>query len=166
VKAVKLLVIHGPNLDLLGHRDPVHYGSSSLSELDAHLVEAGRELGAEVLCRQSNLEGQLVEWLHEALPEGRGGPGTFDGVVMNPGGYAHTSVALRDAVTVAVEAGVPVVEVHLSNVHGRESFRQQLVTGAVASGVITGFGEASYLLGLEAAVRLARDNDYQETVRR
>lgn len=159
MKAVKLLVIHGPNLDLLGHRDPAHYGSTSLSELDTHLVEAGHEIGAEVSCRQSNLEGELVQWLHEALPEGRGGPGAFDAVVMNPGGYAHTSVALRDAVTLAVEAGVPVVEVHLSNVHGRESFRQQLVTGAVASGVITGFGDASYTLGLEAAVRLAKEND-------
>ena len=160
---MKILVIHGPNLDLLGHRDPAHYGSTSLSELDEHLESAGTKLGAEVTCRQSAREGVLVEWIHEAMPESHGGQGAFDAVVANPGGYAHTSVALRDAVTVAVEAGLPVVEVHLSNVHGRETFRQQLLTGAAASGVITGFGDTSYVLGLEAAVRLANRTTEEET---
>ncbi len=153
---MKLLVIHGPNLDLLGHREAVHYGSRSLSELNAHLNETADRLGCEIATRQSDLEGALVEWIHEALPARSGGQGAFDAVVMNPGGYAHTSVALRDAVTVAVEAGLPVVEVHLSNVHGREPFRHQLLTGAVCSGVITGLGEQSYVLGLEAAVQLAK----------
>ncbi|MDF1564906.1 MAG: 3-dehydroquinate dehydratase [Deltaproteobacteria bacterium] len=156
---MKLLVIHGPNLDLLGHRDPAQYGSETLAALDARLVEAGQARGVEVACRQSNLEGALVEWLHEALPASHGGEGAFDAVVVNPGGYAHTSVALRDAFSVAVEAGLPVVEVHLSNVHGREDFRQRLLTGAVASGVITGMGSASYLLGIEAALRLAEHTD-------
>ncbi len=153
---VKVLILHGPNLDLLGHRQPHLYGRQTLAEIDARLQALGAELSATVTCRQSNREGDLIEWLHEALPAERGGTGAFDAVVLNPAGLGHTSVALADAVEAAVEAGVPVVEVHLTNVHAREPERHRLRSGAKANGVIAGLGEESYTLGLRAALHLAQ----------
>ncbi|MCC7128857.1 MAG: type II 3-dehydroquinate dehydratase [Anaerolineae bacterium] len=135
-----ILVLHGPNLNLLGEREPEVYGAVSLVEIDRRLVEAGRTLGLEVRSFQSNSEGALIDALHEARRWAAG-------VVFNPGGYTHTSVALRDAVA-AIE--IPVVEVHLSNVQGRDAFRRESLIAPVCRGVIAGFGWRSYLLGLHA----------------
>src|ERR1043166_6776803 len=137
----RLLVLHGPNLNLLGTREPAVYGSVSLPEVDRALRQHGQRRGVVVDCRQSNLEGQLVTWLHGAEREG------FSGVVFNPGAFTHYSIALRDAVA-AIR--VPVVEVPLSNVHRREDFRRHSVIAATARGQISGFGPHSYVLGLEA----------------
>lgn len=137
---MKILVLHGPNLNLLGTREPEVYGSLTLGEIDARLVELGKSLGAEVTCRQSNHEGALIDTLHEART-------WADGVVFNPGGYTHTSVALRDAISAI---GIPVVEVHLSNMYAREEIRHHSLLSPVCRGKITGFGWNSYMLGIQA----------------
>lgn len=144
---MKLLILHGPNLNLLGTREPEVYGSMTLDDINSKLIELGRELGAEVTCLQSNHEGALIDALHEART-------WADGVVFNPGGYTHTSVALRDAVS-AIQ--IPVVEVHLSNVYAREEFRHTSMLSAVCKGKVTGFGWRSYALGLRALVDLLRE---------
>jgi 3-dehydroquinate dehydratase II len=138
---VKILVLHGPNLNLLGTREPGVYGRTTLAQVDAMLRDHARRGGHRVECRQSNHEGQLVDWLQAAQREG------FTGVVFNPGAFTHYSFALRDAVAAIA---LPVVEVHLSNVHGREEFRRHSVIAAVARGQISGFGPRSYLLGFDA----------------
>ncbi|MBM4442219.1 MAG: type II 3-dehydroquinate dehydratase [Candidatus Rokubacteria bacterium] len=137
------LVLHGPNLNLLGTREPAIYGRATLADVDALIRDHARDVGIKVDCRQSNTEGQLVDWLQGAAREG------FGGVVMNPGALTHYSIALRDAVAAIT---VPVVEVHLSNVHGREEFRRHSVIAPVARGQVAGFGPLSYLLGLDALV--------------
>jgi len=139
-----VLVLHGPNLNLLGEREPEIYGSLTMFELDKRLVEAGSKFGLEVKSFQSNSEGGLIDALHEARLWARG-------VVFNPGGYTHTSVALRDAVA-AIR--VPVVEVHLSNIQARESLRHQSIIAPACVGSIAGFGWRSYLLGLQAIAGL------------
>jgi 3-dehydroquinate dehydratase-2 len=144
---VKILVLHGPNLNLLGTREPGVYGKVTLAEVDRILREHARHRGNSVECRQSNHEGQLVDWLQAAQREG------FAGIVFNPGAFTHYSIALRDAVA-AIK--LPVVEVHLSNVHGREEFRRHSVIAAVARGQISGFGPQSYLLGLDALTANSR----------
>lgn len=141
---MKILILHGPNLNLLGTREPEVYGSITLDDINDKLIELGRELGVEVACLQSNHEGALIDALHEART-------WADGVVFNPGGYTHTSVALRDAVS-AIQ--IPVVEVHLSNVYAREEFRHTSMLSAVCKGKVTGFGWRSYALGLRALVDL------------
>jgi 3-dehydroquinate dehydratase-2 len=124
----------------LGQREPEVYGTDTLADVDAQLESLAQELGVQVACRQSNHEGELIDWLHEARER-------FDGVLINPGGYTHTSVALRDAIA---SIDKPCVEVHLSNVHKREAFRHRSLTAPVCIGSIMGFGLQSYLLGLRA----------------
>jgi 3-dehydroquinate dehydratase-2 len=139
-----ILILHGPNLNLLGEREPQVYGALSLAEIDQRLVEYGRQLGLEVRTYQSNSEGALIDALHEARLWARG-------VVFNPGGYTHTSVALRDAVAAI---NLPVVEVHLSNTQRREEFRQHSLIAPLCAGSIMGFGWRSYTLGLQALADL------------
>jgi len=139
---LKILVLHGPNLNLLGTREPTIYGAITLEELNDSLIKLGKELGVSIESRQSNVEGELVNWIQEAKQR-------FDGLVFNPAAYTHTSIALRDAI---VGVGVPMVEVHLSNIHRRESFRRRSYLASVALGQISGFGPQSYLLGLRALV--------------
>jgi 3-dehydroquinate dehydratase-2 len=137
---MKVLVLHGPNLNLLGAREPETYGNMTLDEINKKIMEQGKQSGVEVMCKQSNHEGVLIDALQEARE-------WADGVIFNPGGYTHTSVALRDAVA-AID--IPVVEVHLSNVYAREEFRHRSLLSAVCVGKIAGFGWRSYLLGLDA----------------
>jgi 3-dehydroquinate dehydratase-2 len=136
--AMKVVVINGPNLNLLERRDPRHYGGQTLEQINSRLMELGRELGVELTFFQSNHEGELVEALQAAGREGAG-------VVLNAGAYTHTSVAVRDAVEAC---GAMVVEVHLSNHHAREDFRKSSLLSGVVSGEVTGFGWASYALAL------------------
>ena len=142
--APRVLVLHGPNLNLLGTREPAVYGRITLAQLDRQIQRHAESRGTEAVCRQSNHEGQLVDWVQGAAREG------FRAIVMNPGAFTHYSLALRDAVAAV---SLPVVEVHLSNVHGREEFRRQSVIAGVARGQIAGFGPGSYLLGVDAALQ-------------
>jgi 3-dehydroquinate dehydratase-2 len=143
-----ILVLHGPNLNLLGEREPQVYGSLSLTETDLRLKTLGSELGLDVRTFQSNSEGKLIDALHDARLWAKG-------VVFNPGGYTHTSVALRDAVSAI---GLPVVEVHLSNVYAREEFRRRSLVSPVCAGTISGFGWRSYALALYALAGIIVDS--------
>jgi 3-dehydroquinate dehydratase-2 len=138
----RIQVLHGPNLNLLGTRDPATYGTTTLAEIDAELARRAKAHGAELRSAQSNLEGELVELIQRAK-------GWASAIIINPGGYTHTSVAIRDALDAVA---VPAIEVHLSNLHAREPFRQQSITAAVCIGQICGFGAQSYYLGLDAAL--------------
>lgn len=141
----KILVLNGPNLNLLGTREPAQYGHQTLADLERLCGQAGEAHGMAVECRQSNLEGELVGWLHEAGAEVSAG--RMAGVVLNAGAYTHTSIALHDAIK---GASVPVIEVHISNVHARESFRHHSYLSPVARGVIVGLGVQGYVLAIEA----------------
>ncbi|MNS56454.1 3-dehydroquinate dehydratase [compost metagenome] len=138
-------VLSGPNLNMLGRREPGVYGATTLAEIEKTLRDAGAAVGVTVECRQSNHEGQLIDWVHEAFER------QAAGLVINPGGYTHTSVALRDALAMLA---CPKVEVHLSNVWAREEFRHHSYVSPVVDGVIGGLGADSYRLGLEAVLRL------------
>lgn len=140
---MKLSVLNGPNLNMLGTRDPDHYGSDTLEDIENLLTESFPN--DEMVFFQSNLEGELVEAIQSLLKS------DVDGLIANFGGYSHTSVAIRDALDLLE---IPIVEVHLSNIHAREEFREQTLTGSVADGIITGFGKHSYMLGVYAMQQL------------
>lgn len=140
---MKILVLHGINLNMFGKRDPKQYGTVTLDEINTQVTALGRELGAEVECFQSNIEGVMAERIHAAHAEGA------DAVVINAGAWTHYSYGLRDALAILK---CPIVEVHMSNIHAREAFRHTSVIAEIARGQIAGFGVDSYLLGLRAAV--------------
>jgi len=143
---MKILILHGPNLNLLGTREPEIYGSMRLENINEKLIALGKELNVEIKCIQSNHEGALIDALHDARI-------WANGVVFNPGGYTHTSVALRDAIS-AIQ--IPVIEVHLSNVYAREEFRHTSFISAVCKGKVTGFGWHSYELGLRGLIDIIK----------
>ncbi len=140
-----IYVLNGPNLNMLGTREPEIYGSTTLDDIAAMLEDRALELGVEIDMRQSNHEGHLVDWIQEAHARGA------KAVLINPGAYTHTSIALHDAIK---GVSVPVIEVHLSNPHARESFRHVSYVGRAAKGSIMGFGAQSYMLALDAAARI------------
>ena len=138
--AKRVLVLNGPNLNMLGVREPATYGSNTLADIEKMCKAEGKALGLAVTCKQSNHEGELVAWIQEAL-------GTFEAIVINPAAYSHTSVAIHDALRAV---GLPAIEVHLSNFHAREPFRHHSYVSPVALGVICGFGAAGYKFALSA----------------
>lgn len=142
-----IVVINGPNLNLLGTREPEIYGKETLSDLDRRCAETGSALGLTVTCRQSNHEGEIVTWIQEART-------TAEGLMINPAAYSHTSVAIRDALS-AFDG--PIIEVHLSNIHAREPFRHHSFVSGIASGVIAGCGSQGYDLGLRRLAVLLED---------
>jgi 3-dehydroquinate dehydratase-2 len=144
---VKILVMHGPSLNLLGTREPAIYGTKTLAQINAILVAHGREHGVEITAWQSNHEGDLIDRIHAAAAEG------YDAIVLNPGAYTHTSMAIADAIRAVP---VPIIEVHLSNVFARGPERAKSVTAAACRGLVSGFGHESYLLGIDAALRIVR----------
>lgn len=151
---MRILVIHGPNLNLLGTREPEIYGSVTMEEINNSLRQTGQMLGAEVECFQSNHEGAIIDKISQArilTSDSNNNPdkGGFDAIIINPGAYTHTSIAIADAIA---GVNIPAIEVHISNIHKREEFRQKSFIASVAVGQITGFGKNSYLLGLRAAV--------------
>jgi len=142
--AKKILVIHGPNLNLLGQREPKFYGKITLEKINAELKKIGKKEGIQVDAVQTNIEGEIVGLIQKAKK-------SYKAIVINPGGYTHYSVAIRDAIS---SVKIPTVEVHLSNIYAREEFRQKSVIAPVAAGQISGFGRNSYILGLKAAIDL------------
>lgn len=145
---MKILVIHGPNLNLLGTREPEVYGTQTLADLDDDIEDHTRDRGVEVVTFQSNHEGEIIDRIQQASSNG------FDAIVINPGAYTHTSLAIADAIR-AVET--PVVEVHLSNIHARGGGRARSVTARAAAGIVSGFGFQSYALGIDAAMKLVEE---------
>jgi 3-dehydroquinate dehydratase II len=139
---IKILVMHGPNLNLLGEREPAIYGNTTLDQINERLETTAKEKNVDLTFMQSNHEGVLIDWLHKSRDE-------FQGVLFNPGGYTHTSIALMDAIS-AIQ--IPVVEVHISNITARENFRRQSIIAPVCLGSIGGFGWYSYILGLWALI--------------
>ena len=147
---MKILFLNGPNLNLLGQREPEVYGRTTLADIEAKVRERAGKLGAEIEFRQSNLEGELVTWIQQAK-------GKFEVIVLNAAAYTHTSIALRDAIAAV---GVPTIEIHLSNIHAREEFRHKSLIAPVCRGQIAGFGANSYVLAVEAAVNVNEQLKY------
>ena len=145
--ATPVFVLNGPNLNMLGKREPGIYGGRTLKDIEADCVAAGKRLGLKVDFRQTNVEGVLVDWVQEAAEKAAG-------IVLNPGGYTHTSVALHDAIRAS---GKPVIEVHLSNIFAREPFRHHSYVSPVAAGIICGLGPKGYVLALEALATIAAE---------
>ena len=141
---MKILFLNGPNLNLLGEREPDVYGRATLAEIEAKVRERAIKLGADIEFRQSNQEGELVGWIQQAR-------GAVNVIVLNAAAYTHTSIALRDAIA---GVGIPTIEIHLSNIHAREEFRHKSLIASVCQGQILGFGAYSYILALEAAVNV------------
>jgi 3-dehydroquinate dehydratase-2 len=141
---MKILFLNGPNLNMLGQREPEVYGKATLADIEANVRKRAAQLGAEIDFRQSNVEGELVSWIQQSK-------GKFDVIVLNAAAYTHTSIALRDAIGAV---GVPTIEIHLSNVHAREEFRHKSLIAPVCLGQITGFGANSYILAVEAAINV------------
>jgi 3-dehydroquinate dehydratase-2 len=139
---MRVLFLNGPNLNLLGQREPDVYGHATLADIETKVRNRAENLGVEVDFRQSNLEGEMVDWIQQAK-------GKFDVIILNAAAYTHTSIALRDAIAAV---GVPTIEIHLSNIHAREEFRQKSLIAPVCWGQISGFGQRSYLLALEACI--------------
>ena len=152
MNTLKILVLHGPNLNLLGMREPGHYGASTLDDINQQLLELASLLDIEISHYQSNHEGGLVDRIHQAVNE------EIDGIVINPAAYTHTSIALRDAL---LASSIPFVEVHLSNVHKREAFRHTSMLADAAIGVVAGFGAASYTMALRGINQTLRDKSSQ-----
>ena len=146
-KSLKILTLHGPNLNMLGWREKGIYGHSNLEQINVMLTNLASELGAQLSVFQSNHEGELIDWIQKASSD-------FAGILINPAAYGHSSVALRDAL---LAAALPFVEVHMSNIHTRESFRQKTLLSDIAAGVVIGFGPASYTLGLRGLVQKIRE---------
>jgi 3-dehydroquinate dehydratase-2 len=144
---MRILFLNGPNLNLLGQREPTVYGTATLADIEAKVRRRSEKLRAEIEFRQSNVEGELVSWVQQAR-------GVADAIVLNAAAYTHTSIALRDAIAAS---GVPTIEVHLSNIHSREEFRHKSVIAGVCKGQISGFGPDSYVLALEAAINVIVD---------
>ena len=141
---MKILFLNGPNLNLLGQREPAVYGQTTLAEIEARVQKRAGEVGAEIEFRQTNVEGELINWI-------QGAKGACAVIVLNAAAYTHTSVALRDAITAV---GVPTIEIHLSNTHAREEFRHKSLIAPVCRGQIAGFGAMSYVLAVDAAINL------------
>jgi 3-dehydroquinate dehydratase-2 len=141
---MKILFLNGPNLNLLGQREPGVYGTTTLADIEKQVRGRAKDYQAEIDFRQSNIEGEMVGWIQQAK-------GNFDVIVLNAAAYTHTSIALRDAIA---GTGVPTIEIHLSNIHAREEFRHKSLIAPVCVGQICGFGAKSYVLGLEAAVNV------------
>ena len=141
---IRILFLNGPNLNLLGKREPEIYGKTTLADIEAKVRDKAKAGGAEVDFRQTNSEGELVDWIQQAK-------GKFEVIVLNAAAYTHTSIALRDAISAVA---IPTIEVHLSNVHAREEFRQKSLIAGVCKGQITGFGAHSYVLAVEAALNV------------
>ena len=139
----KILLINGANLNMLGIREPDKYGSKTLADIEQAVILKGRDLGAEVNVYQSNIEGEIVEKIQQTY-------GNYDGILINAGGYTHTSVVIRDAIA-AVQ--IPTIEIHMTNIHAREEFRHTSLLSGVCKAIVAGFGEESYLLGLEGLVK-------------
>jgi len=146
---LRILILHGPNLNMLGSREPGHYGHQTLADITAQLTTLGDTLGMEITSYQSNHEGELVDRIQQAASE------HVDGIVINPAAYTHTSIALRDAM---LATAIPFIEVHLSNIHSREEFRHRSLLADAATGVVAGFGATSYLLALRGLADFLQQN--------
>lgn len=140
----KILLINGANLNMLGIREPEKYGNKTLNDIENNLIAKGQELGVEVDTYQSNIEGEIVEKIQQAL-------GNYDGILINAGGYTHTSVVIRDAIAATQ---IPTIEVHMTNIHAREEFRHTSLLSGVCKAIVAGFGENSYILALEGLIKL------------
>lgn len=140
----RILLINGANLNMLGTREPEKYGDKSLNEIEDAVISRGKELGVEVDVYQSNIEGEIVEKIQQAL-------GKYDGILINAGGYTHTSVVIRDAIAATQ---IPTIEIHMTNIHAREEFRHSSLLSGVCKAIVAGFGENSYILALEGLIKL------------